>query len=320
MNAQARYLMGLAVEYIQKGSLEDADRLLNQALKMEPKNSEALRLRGIILAFKKMLPEALRLFDQSIKADSRNWLSYSNRGNVLKDLYQLDEALRSYNKTISLQPNYAEVYNNKGNVLLELNEFQESVASYRKAITLNPTYADAHHGMGNSLKKIGNLTKALESYGVAASLNPLAGHIASSYISTKMQMCRWNGLQDEINYLLQLGLNSDAKIHPFHLLSICNDPALLSTLTEQYMLDAYPVKDDLGLIEYPKKGERIRIGYFSADFHGHPVSLLVAEMLELHDHTKFETIGFSMGRSQADEMRLRMEGAFDSFIDIALKK
>lgn len=319
MNAQARYLMGLAVEYIQKGSLEDADRLLNQALKMEPKNSEALRLRGIILAFKKMLPEALRLFDQSIKADSRNWLSYSNRGNVLKDLHQLDEALRSYNKTISLQPNYAEVYNNKGNVLLELNEFQESVASYCKAITLNPTYADAHHGMGNSLKKIGNLTKALESYGVAASLNPLAGHIASSYISTKMQMCRWNGLQDEINYLLQLGLNSDAKIHPFHLLSICNDPALLSTLTEQYMLDAYPVKDDLGLIEYSKKVERIRIGYFSADFHGHPVSLLVAEMLELHDHTKFETIGFSMGRDQADEMRLRMEGAFDSFVDISLK-
>lgn len=319
MNAQVGYLMSLAVEKIQNGALDDADRLLNQSLKMHPKNSEALRLRGIILAFKKMLPEALKLFDESIKVDSKNWLSHSNRGNVLKELHQLDEALRSYNKAIALQPSYAEVYSNKGNVLLDLNRLEESVASYGKAITLHPTFSDAHHGMGNAMKKMGNLTQALDSYETAAGLNPLAAHMASSYISAKMHMCSWNGLQDNIDHLFQLGLSSETKIHPFHLLSICNDPVLLLTLTEQYMADAYPLKNDLGLITHSKKADRIRVGYFSADFHSHPVSLLIVEMLELHDHAKFETIGFSMGSHQPDDMQLRVESAFDSFVDISQK-
>lgn len=312
--------MRLAVEYIQKGDLDDADRLLNQSLKLHPKNSEALRLRGVILAFRKMLPEALSLFDQSIKVDSRNWLSYSNRGNTLKELHQLDEALKSYNKAISLQPNYAEVYNNKGNVLLELGRLENSIDSYNKAVAINPIYADAYHGMGNALKKIGDLNKALESYQIAMKLNPLAGNIASSYISTKMQICSWDGIKDQISNLLQLGLSSDAKIHPFHLLSISDEPVLLSTLTNQYMAVNYPVKEDLGLIQRHKSDEKIRIGYFSADFYSHPVSILVAEMLELHDRSRFEVIGFSLkSQLQPDDMRRRLEGAADDFVDVSCR-
>lgn len=319
MNAQVGYLISLAVEYIQKGCLDDADRLLNQSLKMVPKNSEALRLRGIILAFKKKLPEALNLFDQSIKIDSRNWLSHSNRGNVLKELHQFDEALKSYDKAISLKSNYAEVYNNKGNVLLEMHQLDKSIESYNKAIALDPNYSDAHHGMGNALKKCGNLANALVSYGLAKKLNPLASNIASSYIATKMQICDWSQVQSEVRNLLQLGLSSDRKIHPFHLLSICEDPALLLVLTEQYMLENYPPKNDFGLIDSARASERIRIGYFSADFHNHPVSILIAEMLELHDHSKFEIIGFSIGSHERDEMLLRIENTFDVLVDVSKK-
>lgn len=316
MNAQVKYLMGLTAEYIHKGNLDDADRLLKQSLKIDPKNSEALRLSGIILAFKKMLPEALKLFDQSIKADSRNWLSHSNRGNVLRSFHQLDEALKSYNKAIALQPSYSEVYNNKGNVLLDLNRLEESIASYDKAIGLNPTYADAYHGMGNALKKIGNLLEALESYEAAARLNPLAAHMTSSCISTKMEMCSWNGLQDEINHLLHSALNSNTKIHPFYLLSICNDPAFLMKVTKLYILDNFSVKNDIGVIKRSKKLDRIRIAYFSADFRNHPVSLLTTELYEIHDRSRFEVFAFSLHRAPEDDViNSRLRKGFDRFID-----
>lgn len=85
------------------------------------------------------------------------------------------------------------------------------------------------------------------------------------------------------------------------------------------MLENYPAKNELGLIDIARTSEKIRIGYFSADFHNHPVSILMAETLEQHDRTQFETIGFSMGRHREDDMRLRMEGAFDNFIDISQK-
>lgn len=319
MNTQVGYLMGLAVEYINKGRLDDADRLLNQSLKIRPKNSEALRLRGIVFAFKKMLPEALKLFDQSIKADSRNWLSFSNRGNILKELHQFEGALKSYNMAISLQPNYSEVYNNKGNLLLEMHQLEKAIESYGKAIELDPNYSDAHHGMGNAMKKKGNLVNALISYTLAKKLNPLASNIASSCISTKMQICDWSHIENEIRDLFLLGLGSDRKVHPFHLLSICEDPDLLLTLTEQYVLENYPPKKTLGPIDSARDPERIRVGYFSADFYNHPVSILIVEMLELHDKSKFEVIGFSIEPHESDELQLRIKNAFDTFVDVSKK-
>ena len=40
---------------------------------------------------------------------------------------------------------------------------------------------------------------------------------------------------------------------------------------------------------------RIRIGYFSADFHNHATAHLVTGILERHDRTRFEITAFSFG-------------------------
>ena len=320
MNSQIGYLVGLSVEYIQKGSLDDAERLLKKALKMAPKNSEVLRLMGVIFAFKKDFYTALKMFDASIKYGPKNWLSHSNRGNILKDLNRFEEALKSYDFSIALHSNYAEVYNNKGNALIELNQYEASIVCYEKAISLQPNYADAYHGMGNAFKKIHNLPKALASYEMARKFDPSTSYILSSVIDTKMLMCDWSGVESQIEDLYSLGLRSHKKIHPFHLLSIFDDPHLLRDLTEQYMLEKYPIRNDLHLNGVNADEGKIRIGYFSADFYNHPVSFLVAGMLEAHDHQKFETIAFSVGRPKADEMRTRLESAFDLFIDVSYKE
>jgi len=63
------------------------------------------------------------------------------------------------------------------------------------------------------------------------------------------------------------------------------------------------------------KNEKIRIGYFSADFKNHPVAFLIAELFELHDRSRFEIYGFSLVNA-ADEMRGRLKLAFDHFIEV----
>ncbi len=60
----------------------------------------------------------------------------------------------------------------------------------------------------------------------------------------------------------------------------------------------------------------IRIGYFSADFHMHPVSLLCAELFERHTRSRFQVTAFSFGPDTQDPMRKRLEAAFDKFIDV----
>jgi predicted O-linked N-acetylglucosamine transferase (SPINDLY family) len=59
------------------------------------------------------------------------------------------------------------------------------------------------------------------------------------------------------------------------------------------------------------------VGYFSADFKNHPVSLLTAELFELHDKNRFEITAFSFGVDDKSPMRLRLSQAFNSFIDVS---
>jgi protein O-GlcNAc transferase len=62
---------------------------------------------------------------------------------------------------------------------------------------------------------------------------------------------------------------------------------------------------------------RIRIGYFSSDFHDHATTQLLAELIERHDRSKFEVLAFSFGRSKADDCRKRLLAGFDQFLDVS---
>jgi len=60
---------------------------------------------------------------------------------------------------------------------------------------------------------------------------------------------------------------------------------------------------------------RIRVAYVSADFHSHATAWLMAGVFEAHDRDRFDIYAFSLGRNDRSETRMRLEQAFDVFID-----
>ena len=64
-------------------------------------------------------------------------------------------------------------------------------------------------------------------------------------------------------------------------------------------------------IEIIKK-KKIRIGYFSSDFHNNATSHLITRILELHDKKKFEIYGFYLSNKK-DDMHERIKKSFDKF-------
>jgi predicted O-linked N-acetylglucosamine transferase (SPINDLY family) len=84
------------------------------------------------------------------------------------------------------------------------------------------------------------------------------------------------------------------------------------------MLETHPQREDLGTLSNKPQDQRIRIGYFSGDFVHHPVSFLMVDAMERHDHQKFEVYGFSYRRGGDDDknMRDRISSSCDHFIDI----
>ncbi|HEY4997953.1 MAG TPA: glycosyltransferase, partial [Usitatibacter sp.] len=65
-----------------------------------------------------------------------------------------------------------------------------------------------------------------------------------------------------------------------------------------------------------RPGDRIRIGYLSADFYDHATALLIAGMLEEHDAARFEVFAYSTGRDDGSAVRARLVRAVDRFVDL----
>ena len=76
------------------------------------------------------------------------------------------------------------------------------------------------------------------------------------------------------------------------------------------------IRDSIPLDPKPKvRSNKIRVGYFSADFRDHAVSYQIAKVLALHDRSKIEVYAYSFGQAD-DDMRKRIIGAVDHFKDV----
>jgi predicted O-linked N-acetylglucosamine transferase (SPINDLY family) len=139
----------------------------------------------------------------------------------------------------------------------------------------------------------------------------------ANYLFTKLSICDWQNLDNELAELSTHIAASLQTARPFSLLGLIDDPALQRQAAENWTQSKDPQNPALGNIgKYPAHS-KIRIGYFSADFRNHAVSYLCAELFEKHDRNRFEIIAFSLADPQIkDSMRLRLEAGFDQFIDL----
>jgi protein O-GlcNAc transferase len=63
--------------------------------------------------------------------------------------------------------------------------------------------------------------------------------------------------------------------------------------------------------------KRLKIGFFSADFHDHPVQYLIAGLLRDYDRAQFEIFAFSYGHNKSGELRKRLKRNVDQYCDVS---
>jgi predicted O-linked N-acetylglucosamine transferase (SPINDLY family) len=133
--------------------------------------------------------------------------------------------------------------------------------------------------------------------------------------------CAWSQLPPIVETLRErVTKGKSGEISPLGLL-----PLPESSASEQYLCARQYAEQQYGefLSRPPLCGtelratrNRLRIGYLSADYHEHPVSYLVAEVIERHDRSRFDMFGYSYGPDSDGPMRGRMRAAFDTFREI----
>jgi len=309
-------LNNLAALHVQKGRFQEAILLIGKSLEINPNQPHAYINLGAAQENLKRPSEALSSYDRALALKPDFAEAHNNRGNVLQDLGHPDEALASYDRALAFNPRFAKAHNNRGNVLKRFERFNEALASYDRALAMQPDYAEAHNNRGNLLEELKRPDEALICYAKAMTLKPDLPYLAGFWLHSKMRACNWKDLDTACLNIAQAIDSGEKTSVPFSILATPSGPERQQRCARIFVQDKYPPAA-VRLWQGEHYGhERVRIGYFSADFREHPVSHLLARFIEMHDRKKFEVIGFSFRPSADDAWRQRLEKAFDRFFEV----
>ena len=307
----------LAIVYASQNKHDTAIEWYKKALEIVPDDASILSNYASSLSATGLIKEALNIFRKVLEINPSDPMFFYNIANTFCELGRYEEALFYYEQSIQLDPQYFQAHNNYGKALYDLKRFSEALTFYDHAILINPFFIDSMLNKGACLNELKRYDEAIAHYDKALSLKPDIDWTSGDLLHTKMKICSWSGLIESLENISKKVVANEKVATPFPLLALNDDALLHKKSSEIYIQSKYLFNPVLGpILKYPKN-KKIRVGYFSADFKNHPVSLLTAELYELHDKNQFEIIAFSFGVDDKSPMRLRLSQAFDQYIDVS---
>ena len=312
-------LISKAVTLNELKRFDEAITHYDQVLSLKPDYAEAWSNKGNVLYELKRFDEAITHYDQALSLKPDFAEAWSNKGNALYELKHFDEAITHYDQALSFNPDFADAWLNKGNTLVELKYFDEAITHYDKVLSLKPDDADAWFYKGVALNELKQYDKAIKHFNKALSIKEDINWALGALLHVKMKICDWTNFDNSLEkFYKELMINKKIST-PFSCITLIDHGLLQKKCAEIYALSIYPNNNFLETISKNFIKEKIRVGYFSADFHNHATGHLMAELFELHDRSQFEIVGFSFGPTANDEMRQRLEKSFDQFIEVGSK-
>ena len=156
----------------QQGKLREAAPLYRRVLLADPAHFDAHHMLGLLHAQQGEFLGAVKTIGHALKLEPRNQQALSNFGNVLWALGQRDEALLSYDAAISENRDDAVIWFNRGLLLAEMRRLPEAVASYDRAIAVAPGHGEALFARAAALSDMNRLDDALTACDAAIAVRP----------------------------------------------------------------------------------------------------------------------------------------------------
>ena len=294
---------------------QDALASLDAALALKPDDIEALSGRASALSALGRNDDALASIERALAIAPGRAETWNRRGALLTQTKRHHEALLSYERAIAIDPKYQLGRINRGLALLDLNRTDDALRCYEADVVLLPQSADLRNAHADALLRARRHEDAARAYEAVLSLDPDYRYARGKLASCRLYCCDWRSLDDDRN-AVAAGLKAGKRIiDPFANLALSRSRSDQLACARIYAADKYPIAQRPLWTSERYRHARIRLAYLSADFNDHAVATLMAGVFEYHDKTRFETIAVSLGARGDGERRLRLERAFDCFID-----
>lgn len=162
-----------ALEAHRAGRLEVAERIYRDILSIDPAQSMALHLLGVLAGQKGRAELGVELIGRAIAIDPDVPAYSNNLANLLREQGRLEPAIGAYRRAVELNPEYAEAFNNLGHALSTAGRLHEAIRAYLRAVELRPNFTDALLNLASALRESGRIDEALKAYSQAIELQPV---------------------------------------------------------------------------------------------------------------------------------------------------
>jgi predicted O-linked N-acetylglucosamine transferase (SPINDLY family) len=309
--------------------------------------------RGQALCQAKVFDEAAETYRLAIHVNPSRRYAYINRGLCFEKLGRYHEAHDEYRRGLAVHPNDAQLHYRDATVCQILRLADESLNAFERAIELDPQLVEARFDLGLLHQSLGNLDVALELCREAVQTKPSLGRLVVANLC--QHLCLWdeakNWAESALKELEQPEyVTHGSPVHPLGLMSLPIEasPALQFKAAQRWAsLHDFILrtrlsdlrKDSFGSSFADRKttsasssglsdqkniakgrssrlGDRLTIGYLSADFREHPMGNLMADWFPFHDRKKFRILAYAINTPDDSQQQKVIRDSCDAFREI----
>ncbi len=249
-------------------------------------------------------------------ADAHRYAAWFNYGSLLQSAGNPQEAIEAYRQCLDLQPYFPQAVINLGLTLERIGQRDKALHQWADLVGQRLLKNQPDSAMVVlALNHIGRVQEELKQYDLAEqaleqslAIDPKQKGALQHWIHIRQKSCKWPVYKDLPGITRNDMLMATS---PLAMLALTDDPVQQLLTAYAFVERTYGFKE-----EFLSKGrkyhhDRIRIGYVSGDFCVHAVGLLLPELLEGHDRSKFEIYGYDFSPEDGTAHRERLKKAFD---------
>lgn len=301
---------------LQQGRFDDAIAFFDRALAVSPRAVAALTNRAAACLALGRVEEALVNADDALAIDSSLITAHSNRGHALARLGRMDDALASFDRALELRPDFPDALVGRARLLQDESRFAEAMSDCDRLLAVQPRNPEALVLRGRAKRALGRLEEALADLEAAFALRTDIPLLAGEIAHLSQQLCVWSGFEAKVAAVLTAIDAGQLAAEPLVVTALpSTGPQQLKAAATFFDKNAPPP------LSFPLRsapsGGKLRVGYFSSDFHDHAVAHLMLGVLESHNRSDFEIVAYASGGDPNSAMRQRIAAAVDDFVDIS---
>jgi predicted O-linked N-acetylglucosamine transferase (SPINDLY family) len=249
------------------------------------------------------------------------YAGYFNLGVTLSNEGDLPGAKAAYQRSIELFPGFVQPRLNLGTLFERMNQLDNAITEWRW-VEQNVSATEGEN-KGFVLMALNNLGRVLEGKKQfhdalalltrSLAIEPLQPDSLHHWVHLRQKQCIWPVYAPLAGVTFE---DMQQATSALAMMSISDDPARQLDAARRFVQKK--VRSDVPTLANPKAygHSKLRIAYVSSDFSLHPVSMLTAELFELHDREHFEVYGYCWSPEDGSGLRQRVISAMDHFIRI----